>query len=81
MRKIPLDHLTDRQRDAWTMRYRYGWTMTKIALKMGITPSGASKLVGRAYAGTGLPKCRISVIRRKPRAMTPYQLFRKVNPR
>jgi DNA-binding NarL/FixJ family response regulator len=65
--KIDLKKLSPRQRDVWLMRYGYGWRMKRIALKMGISRPAVSQLIRRAQKSAGLPSCRFSVIRAKPR--------------
>ena len=68
MANITLKSLTPRQRDAWTMRYRYGWRMEKIALHMGIKQHTVSELLQRAQLRAGLPpRRRVRIIRTKPR--------------
>jgi endonuclease V-like protein UPF0215 family len=63
-----MNRLTDKQREVWLMRYRYGWRLKRIALRMGISPQAASALVRRAQRTAGVPESyRLSVIRTKPR--------------
>lgn len=70
MVELKLDNLTARQRQLWTMRYRYGWRMKRIGLELGITVSGVSKMLIRVHKRLGLPKYRLSVIRTKPRRIS-----------
>ncbi len=65
--KIDLKPLSETERVAWRMRWKYGWRMKKIALKMGYSTSGISKMLARAQIRVGLPKRRVSIIRTKPR--------------
>ena len=74
MQKICLKGLTDKQREVWRMRYRYGWRMRKIALKMGMSPNGVSQMIARAHARAGLPKVRVGIIRTKPLKVRFFQL-------
>ncbi|HET6248635.1 MAG TPA: sigma factor-like helix-turn-helix DNA-binding protein [Tepidisphaeraceae bacterium] len=67
MQRICLKYLSQRQREAWIMRYRYAWRLSKIAINMGISQGGVSKMLSRAFERAGLPKCRVSVIRTKPK--------------
>lgn len=68
MTNISLKGLTELQRNAIIMRYRYGWRMKRIALELGITVSGASRAVRRAQTTAGLPwRPWFGVIRTKPR--------------
>jgi DNA-binding transcriptional regulator LsrR (DeoR family) len=71
---ISLKNLTDKQRKVWRMRYRKGWRMRRIALEMGMSDSGVSKMLQRAHARAGLTVCRVSVIRGKPRNVRLYLL-------
>jgi DNA-binding NarL/FixJ family response regulator len=70
MIELKFDNLTARQRKLWTMRYRYGWRMKRIGLELGITSNGVSKMLARVHKRLGLPKCRISVIRTKPKRVS-----------
>ena len=73
--KIALKILSARQEQAWIMRYRYGWRLKRIALKMGITKGSVSKLLLRASARRGLPRCHnVRIIRTKPRLATVVSL-------
>ena len=68
MVNIVLTNLSEQQRRAWIMRYRYGWRMRRIAVKLGISTSGVSKLLLRALPRVGLPrKTYIRIIKTKPR--------------
>jgi DNA-binding CsgD family transcriptional regulator len=68
MTNISIKNLSDKQREAWMMRYRYGWRMKQIALELGISPNGVSKILHRALVRTGLPRrSNIRIIRTKPR--------------
>jgi DNA-binding NarL/FixJ family response regulator len=71
---ISLKNLTGKQRKVWRMRYRKGWRMRRIALEMGMSDSGVSKMLQRAHAKAGLPVCRVSVMRGKPRDARLYLL-------
>ena len=48
--------------------------MRQIAVAMGMSDSGVSKMLQRAHVKAGLPVCRVSVIRTKPRLMRSYLL-------
>jgi DNA-directed RNA polymerase specialized sigma24 family protein len=72
---ISIKMLSDRQREAWVMRYRYGWRLKKIALKMGISQNCVSRLLVRAMLRAGLPRRRhVRIIRTKPRLATVVSL-------
>lgn len=63
-----LKDLTDKQKQAWKMRYQYGWRMRRIALEMGTTTPAVSRMLRRAQRRAGLcASTRVSVIRTKPR--------------
>jgi DNA-directed RNA polymerase specialized sigma24 family protein len=68
MPNINLTDLSDKQRQVWLMRFRYGWRMKRIALELGIRPHAVSQLLQRAQrrAGLGRPR-RVRVIRAQPR--------------
>jgi DNA-binding transcriptional regulator LsrR (DeoR family) len=74
MPKIDLKQLSDRQRQAWRMRYRYGWKFKRIAAEMGITESAARHMLRQARQCAGLPNVRVSVIRTKPRLIRAVSL-------
>ena len=75
MTNISLKELSDKQRQAWIMRYRYGWRMRRIALELGISPNGVSKILRRALVRTGLPRrSNIRIIRTKPRLVSVQSL-------
>ena len=67
--KICLKNLNHRERKAWRMRYRRRRRIRQIARTMGMSASGVSKMLQRALAKLGFPKCRVSVIRTKPRTV------------
>ena len=68
MTAISLKDLSHKQRDAWRMRYRYGWRMKRIALELGSNESAVSRLLLRAQRRAGLPRTpNVSIIRTKPR--------------
>ncbi|HZL37920.1 MAG TPA: hypothetical protein VFC78_21565 [Tepidisphaeraceae bacterium] len=68
MTTIVLTDLSDKQRDAWRMRYRYGWHMKRIALELGSKESAVSRLLLRAQRRAGLPPTRnVSLRCAKPR--------------
>ena len=71
---ISLENLTDKQRKVWRMRYHKRWRMRRIALAMGMSDSGVSKMLQRAQVRAGLPVRRVSVIRTKPRCVRLYLL-------
>ena len=48
MPNICLKDLTEKQRDAWTMRYRYGWRLKHIAIELGTHQPAVSRLLRRA---------------------------------
>ena len=68
MMKIDLGRLSERQRQAWIMRYLYRWRLRQIALKLGINASSVSRMLLRAQVRAGLPRQpNLRVIRTKPR--------------
>ncbi|HZK80491.1 MAG TPA: hypothetical protein VFC46_05470 [Humisphaera sp.] len=68
MRTISLKDLTERQREAWLMRFRYGWRIRRIGLAFGMTEQAASQLLLRAQLRAGLPRAKnVRIIRTKPR--------------
>ena len=72
-----LDSFSRKQRQAWLMRYRYGWRMKRIALELGMSVSGVSRLLLRTHARAGLPRCRyVRIIRTKPRLTGVWSLSR-----
>jgi DNA-binding NarL/FixJ family response regulator len=71
---ISLKNLTAKQRKVWRLRYRKGWRMKRIALAMGMSDSGVSKMLQRACAKAGLPVRRVSVIATKPRRVRVFLL-------
>ena len=66
-----LNNLTPRQRQAYVMRFRWGWRLAKIASELGITAGAACALVKRAQFRAGLGKQRVRVIRGPRAVMTP----------
>lgn len=74
MRRISLKLMTDKQRQVWMLRFRKRWRLKQIAINMGMSESGVSKMLQRAQSRAGLPKCRISVIDAKPRKVRAHQL-------
>jgi DNA-binding transcriptional regulator LsrR (DeoR family) len=66
--------LSDKQLRAWRLRYRNGWRLKHIALEMGISISGASRLLQRAQVRAGIGKCRITVFKKKPRVVRAVSL-------
>jgi IS30 family transposase len=77
---ISLKNLSDKQRKAWHMRYRKRWRVRQIALAMGMSASGVSKMLQRAQVRAGLPVRRVSVIRGKPRSVRLYLLSEVFEP-
>jgi IS30 family transposase len=71
---VSLKNLTEKQRQVWRMRHRNKWRMRRIGLEIGMSASGVSKLLQRARVKAGLPPCRVSVIKTKPRAIRSHQL-------
>jgi hypothetical protein len=72
---ISMKDFSEKQRRAWVMRYRRGWRMKRIALKMGVTPSEVSKLLKRAMVRAGLPwRPNVRVVRTKPRKIMAISL-------
>ena len=67
MKRVPLENLTPRQRQAYILRFRRGWRLRRIAAELGITVSSAGELVKRAQFRAGLGKEKMGVIRTKPR--------------
>lgn len=68
MTPIDFKNLSDKQRDAWRMRYRYGWRMKRIAIELGTTAPAVSRLLQRAQLKAGLPRrTNVSVLRTQPR--------------
>jgi hypothetical protein len=62
------------------MRYTYGWRMKRIAIELGISTSGASKIIRRIQKRSGLAiRPYISVIRTKPRPVRARSLSRAFN--
>jgi len=60
--------LSDKQRQAMHMRYVYGWTLARIALKMGTTRQAVCELLQRANLRLGYPRLACRPVRpRKPR--------------
>ena len=51
---ICLKMLSDRQRQAWIMRYRYGWRLKRIALAWAAVKAADVRIVGYEKVGTGL---------------------------
>ena len=78
--RISLKSLTERQRQVWLMRYRKRWRMTRIALALGMSQSGVSRMLQRAHARAGLPVGRVSVIRTKQRNVRVYLLSEVFEP-
>jgi DNA-directed RNA polymerase specialized sigma24 family protein len=66
--KIDMKDMSHRQREAWRMRYWYGWRITRIALELGISHVAVTKLIRRAERRVGLRRTvRVRIIRTKPR--------------
>jgi DNA-directed RNA polymerase specialized sigma24 family protein len=72
--RISLKRLTEKQRRVWLMRYRKRWRMTRIALELGMSQSGVTRMLQRARRRVGLPVRRAPVIRTKPRSVRVYLL-------
>lgn len=73
--KLDLKILSPKQRTAWVMRYRYGWRVRKIALKLGISHQAVCAMLRRAQFRAGASEYhRITVIRTKPRRARCYSL-------
>jgi DNA-directed RNA polymerase specialized sigma24 family protein len=51
--KLDLKLLSPKQRDAWVMRYRYGWRLKKIALRLGTSHQAVSAILRRAQLRAG----------------------------
>jgi len=80
MANFSLKDLSEKQRDAWKMRYRYGWRMTQIALVLGIKQPAVTRLLQRAHSSAGLPKVKyFNVKRTKPRRATARSLSGIIN--
>ncbi|HWE02436.1 MAG TPA: sigma factor-like helix-turn-helix DNA-binding protein [Tepidisphaeraceae bacterium] len=68
MQTISLKDLTEKQKEAWRMRYRYGWRMKRIAIELGTTEPAVSQLLRRAQRRAGLPATsNVRVLRTQPR--------------
>jgi predicted transcriptional regulator len=68
MTNIILKNLSDKQRQAWIMRYRFRWRLKRVALELGLKPPAVSRLLYRAQLSAGLKRpIRINIIRAKPR--------------
>ena len=52
---VSLKNLTEKQRQVWRLRYRKRWRMKKIALAMGMSGSGVSKMLQRAQIRADCP--------------------------
>jgi len=74
MTPMLLNNLTARQRQAYMMRFRWGWRLGRIAAEMGITVSSAAELVKRAQLRAGLGKEKVRVVRNQPRRMRAMSL-------
>lgn len=80
MRKIILKDMTERQRQAWQMRYHYGWRLRKISVHLGIKPNSVSELLARAMRRAGLPHhAYVRIIRSKGRRVRAIQLSTAFN--
>ena len=77
MTHILFKNLTPRQRQAWVMRFRYGWRMRRIALKLGIKPNTVSELLQRAQLRAGVGRGRIGVIRTQPQVVRSLELLER----
>jgi transcriptional regulator len=68
MRNISLKDLTEKQREIWRMRYRYGWRMKQIAIAFETTEQAVSQILRRAQRRAGLPPAKnVRIVRTKPR--------------
>jgi hypothetical protein len=56
MPNFDLKNLTDTQRQVWIMRYRYGWRLKKIALKLGTGCPNVCQILRRAQKQAGIPR-------------------------
>ena len=74
MTHVTLNHLTDRQREAYILRFRRGWRLRRIAEKLGITVSSAAELVKRAQLRAGLGNEKVRIFRAQPRAVRAVSL-------
>ena len=63
-----LKELTEKQRDVWVMRYRYGWRLERIAIELGTKKPAVSRMLRRAQLRAGLPRrTNVRVLRQQPR--------------
>ena len=46
MMQLPLENLTPRQREAYILRFRWGWRLPRIAAELGITATVTDGLGG-----------------------------------
>jgi len=69
MTHLTLNNLTARQRQAFILRFRRGWKLRRIAMKLGISVSSAAELVKRAQLRAGLGDEKVLVVRAQPRVM------------
>jgi hypothetical protein len=75
MPNFDLKNLTDTQRRVWVMRYRYGWRLKKIALKLGTGCPNVCQILARAQKQAGIPRTKyFGVIRTKGRRRRAFPL-------
>ena len=68
MPTICLKDLTEKQKEVWQMRYRYGWGTVRIAIALGTSQPAVTQILRRAHLRAGLPKIKnVRIIRTKPR--------------
>ncbi|HEX4795263.1 MAG TPA: sigma factor-like helix-turn-helix DNA-binding protein, partial [Humisphaera sp.] len=57
------DNLTEKQRQVMFMRYTYGWTLARIAVRTGTTRQAVCELLQRANVRLGFPRLACRPIR------------------
>ena len=70
---MDMTKLTEKQRQAMVMRYRYGWRLARIAVRMGTTRQAVHDLLQRAHLRLGFPRLPY----RKPWLPKPRRCRRK----
>ena len=70
---MDMSNLTEKQRQVVLMRYRYGWRLARIAVRMGTTRQAVHDLLQRAHLRLGFPRLAY----RKPWLPKPRRRQRK----
>ena len=70
---MDMTKLTEKQRQAMMLRYRYGWRLARIAVRMGTTRQAVHDLLQRAHLRLGFPR----LVCRKPWLAKPRRRQRK----